>query len=147
MGMNLIGFILTGPLQLDETKAEQAKQRVATFNKVLAALAADVANDTLTDERAAAHCAEAPWVEDYAWAELYDVYEYDYKVRATLVDDLFELWNKGARDAMSREHPDSPGRIIVAAGDSSWGDEPEGFAYQTLKNAEFAGLFDLFDIR
>lgn len=63
-----------------------------------------------------------------------------------VIDDLIEVWGGPMGDSISRIVPGAFNTVAVCAGESSHGDEPEGFTYQTLKRAEFLGLFELLDI-
>ena len=57
------------------------------------------------------------------------------------VREFVDFWNDGcARDLACRPDPEHPGRKVVVAGELSWGDEPDGFGYQTLKRAFGLGI-------
>ena len=60
------------------------------------------------------------------------------EINKTLVQ-LVDLWNAKdyARDLNARVWKN---RRILVAGEMSWGDEPEGKAYQILKRARAMGL-------
>ena len=50
-------------------------------------------------------------------------------------------WNGGCfRDMAFRIDPDRAGRKVVVAGELSWGDEPDGRGYRTLKKAFGLGI-------
>jgi hypothetical protein len=60
---------------------------------------------------------------------------------AKAVKDFAAAWNEGRfRDLAFRTDPDKPDRKVAVAGELSWGDEPEGLGYQTLKKAFGLGI-------
>ena len=63
-------------------------------------------------------------------------------VPSKVLDEFLNLWNGGEyRDASDRL-VELGGKTykIVFAGDMSWGDEPEGGAYEAIKHAYFFGF-------
>jgi hypothetical protein len=157
MGADLIGYLAKGPRTLDSALKDTAKARVAEVAVLVAELeakleAADVDYPTDSDDSPA----ELRW-DPRLPAPLYDDLElaWDMLIRAVygrlepldIVDDLFHVWEHGARDSHSRPDPDDPEQRLMFAGELSWGDTPEGFGYKTLDAASALGLLDLFCIR
>ena len=69
------------------------------------------------------------------------------------VDEFIHFWDEPCgRDVSCRTFCTKPGGgqktlvKIVFAGDMSWGDEPEGYGYTTLKTSDMAGLHDIFKL-
>jgi hypothetical protein len=169
MGADLIGYIVVGPKDLDKSpekkqallaQAEKDKKLIDEISALLTEKGLDDAD--YEDQIAALSDEQRTYVEkinEYRESEgwfreeedvntLLDWAEESFTPEATegIIDDLFALWEGGARDAMSRELPGDPDRCILACGELSWGDEPSGFGYQTLKKAERAGILDTYDI-
>ena len=147
MGADLIGYFCVGPKRLDDTpeKRAAAVARILAFSRAAAAW-----NDADSDEsddatRAAAGPLLAAFDDpgDVAWA--CDVSEKD---AHNLIDDLFAVWGGAGRDVACRSLP--PGNVddrAVFAGAASWGDEPDGYGYTTLKRADQSGLLAVYGIR
>ena len=121
MGADLISYIVIVPKKLDESRKEAAVKQIER-------LLADPEFQTAQ-------------YEDHE--DLVSAFEGPAK---DLVDNLFEICTSGARDVNDRYVSNEDQRKILVAGELSWGDEPDGFGYQTLKWASIFGLFPLFDI-
>jgi hypothetical protein len=64
------------------------------------------------------------------------VFDAEPETLVQIVKEFVEAWNDGlGRDGSSRIDPRDRRRKVVVAGELSWGDEPEGTGYQTLKKA------------
>jgi hypothetical protein len=133
MGMDLIGFIVVAPKELDRTQIRKAlaggKRRIKAAQKKHGMKGP---HDVPTDP------------DQYDNDEDIDLLQLD--ARKSL-DDLFTLWKEGARDTMARDYPSKSKYIILVAGEGSWGDEPGGFGYQTLKAAYLLGYNEAFNFR
>ena len=59
-----------------------------------------------------------------------------------VLNEFLTLWNEsGNRDSASRTVMVGDQRFqIITAGDTTWGDEPEGLDYLTIKNARVLGI-------
>jgi len=80
-----------------------------------------------------------------------DLYDLRWAVKyqdkpSRLIDELFEVWHHGSYDTSDRLDPRDPKRKVWYAGDMTWGDEPSGFGFVTMKHADMAGLLDIFEI-
>ena len=145
MGMDLIGYMVKGPRNLDPVMREGAAALVKQKLDELQALLEKVGYGS---EEAVEYDFREVFAE-YPWA--YD--EEDLAALAesspeAIVNNLYELWVHGARDTSSRLDPDDKHSIIMFAGAGTWGDEPEGFGYQTLRDADrVPGLFSILNIR
>ena len=58
----------------------------------------------------------------------------------TAVDEFRGNWPPGFRDAAHVLDPDIPGKLIVFAGDRTWGDTPDGGGFQLLSRAGILGI-------
>ena len=65
----------------------------------------------------------------------------------SILDRFFEVWEFGARDLVVRSYPDNDDEVIVAAGELSWGDTPDGIGYQALDDIHRYDLLDVLKIR
>lgn len=154
MGADLIGYMGVGPAKLDKKLRDTAVR---------------CAENIVGQARYVLDIFEPAEGEAFNWAEmLVEFPELEQRVQATagytdeyentidriadlnpeeIVESLFLVWDGNARDATSRLDPDDKNKMIIFAGDRSWGDEPDGFGYRTLMDAEALGLADLFGIR
>lgn len=64
-----------------------------------------------------------------------------------VIDALLHWWANGARDSCFRHDPDDPSHTLAFAGEMTWGDEPQGFGYQTVRAASQLDILRHFDIR
>jgi hypothetical protein len=64
-----------------------------------------------------------------------------------VVENLYQVWNEGARDVTWREVPGNPEMIGFVAGDTSWGDDPAGFGYEILQEGNLTGIFPVLGIQ
>lgn len=151
MGDSFIAYLVFGPWQLSKAKIKRTKAKAAVMRladmvvewKRLIDLAEKCENSALRaeiDEKITRldtfgfeKFEDVEWAADYA--ECPDL----------LVDALFEVW-VGCEDSIDRGDPRDNKRKVLCAGDSTWGDEPDGKTYQTLKRADQAGLFVIYGI-
>lgn len=64
-----------------------------------------------------------------------------------VIDDLMHWWAHGARDSCFRHDPDDPSQTFAFAGEMTWGDEPQGFGYLTVRAASQLDILRHFGIR
>lgn len=170
MGADLIGYIVVGPAELDKSKekkqalmeqAEKDKKLIDEISKLLTEKGLDDAD--YDAQIAALSDKQRTYVEGLnerregdSWFReeedvnnLLDWAEEAFTPEAveSIIEDLFAVWDNGARDSMSRSLPGDPTQRILACGELSWGDEPDGWGYQTLKKADRAGILDAYGIR
>jgi len=142
MGADLIGCLVKGPRELDRDRFELA----------LGVAANVVGQATIAYELELAD--EPVEREDFdALDNTFIDLEYDLeRIRGLDPEDLLKalvsVWEEhDARDLATRFDPDDDDQQIVFAGEMSWGDDPEGFAYQTIRDADKLGMLDVFGIR
>ncbi len=65
------------------------------------------------------------------------------------INDLIKIWNEGSgcRDMTWRDVPGKKNLKGVVCGELTWGDEPEGWGYQTMKKAQQLGILEVFGIQ
>lgn len=140
MGADLVTYFCYGPrkLKTDETTlAEARKKAQATI------AAARQAFDTGNWEDAGLSHLDSGADE----CELRDILDTNVD---SAIENLIAIWNKAhARDVSWRFVPEQGDNDLIGlvAGGMSWGDEPEGLGYQTLKVAHLLGLFPVFGIQ
>jgi hypothetical protein len=131
MGADLLTIIVTGPTKLKRSKALEARLLKR-------------ANATIEAAKRARKDPKFLWLnneflQDFDESEINDIADTD--ANQTLAD-LYNVWDGAARDAACRviKQEGKPLRIVVA-GDMSWGDEPDGYGYTTLRDAARLGFF------
>lgn len=166
MGADLICFITKGPLKLDSRKKTKA---VAQIKRVVQLLV-EVRKIYKSSENSEAAEHEIQKLDLTPLCHVWKDNQAKRSIRITigdqsmlddlwylvelkperLVEELFAVWHGSStirvRDGSSRPDPDDPKRQIVIAGELSWGDEPDGLGYQTLKAAFESGIADIFGI-
>jgi hypothetical protein len=142
MGADLIGFLVKGPRELDRDRFELARGIAANVvGQATIAYELELADEPVEREDFDAL--------DNTFIDL----EYDLeRIRGLDPEDLLKalvsVWEEhDARDLVTRTDPDDEDQRIVFAGEMSWGDDPEGFAYQTIRDADKLGMLDVFGIR
>jgi hypothetical protein len=149
MGADLITFILIGPKKLEPLPSHRESVVRRVMDKRKAALEgacrglAEARGLSPEQLRQTADFEDA--LEDFlrneGGGEECLVHLTPEEVRKTL-DALVALWNDGsARDLDWRLWKDGrKTRRLVVAGDMSYGDEPDGYAFQLFKKAQGMGL-------
>jgi hypothetical protein len=134
MGADMIGYVLVRPAKGAD---KIAKKQIAKIKTVLS-------NDKLTDKKKVDRLIKARVELDFSHNvdEMSDV-EFVETVKG-LVESV-DL-NVDGRDLMSR-YAKVRGREIeiLSAGDMSWGDEPDGYAYNLLKTYVQLGISDAWE--
>lgn len=140
MGADLIAYILVGPTKL--LPSDALKQSITIEASHLCAVAQEA--QTAVGEQLSPE--KEQLLQDL------DSYEIDYLASLDpqgALRDFLKLWNEGGyRDCETRcvERPGVPTERILVAGDMSWGDEPDGAAYQAIKAALALGITDALGV-
>lgn len=152
MGMDLIVHIVKGPIKLPSSKKAAAKELAQ--KAVHAAKAWLAYYETATDEE------KDTWEESAITTQLRTLVEVDdfdfdcclssiesvaYLDTDKWIDEFYDAWPDLGRDTAWRQYNN---QLVMAAGDSSWGDSPDGAGY-TLLSAMwcFKGLAELLGIK
>ncbi len=141
MGADQIGFLFKGPIKLDTTRTT-TQLAIERGKKVVEAIRWLTTHDELPD-----HLSESLAHVD---GDTIDEFVQDpgsVPDPERTVKDLIEWWHGTARDTCRRVDPDDTEHVIGFAGEMTWGDEPAGFGYQTMKAAALFNILDLFEIR
>lgn len=164
----MITYICFGPKKLDERKKPKCfKQAESVVALVKAAIGfeARISDEEMTEEEAERefrkldlsplkHLEVDSAAKSYitiqfsgggGWDDLAYLTQIDHK---KVVEDLFDLWNgqEAARDWAERSVPYDVLKKVVVAGDMSWGDEPEGWGFETLKQTDALGIHPIVGI-
>lgn len=147
MSSCLLTFICVGPVKLSKDKRLR-KKAVAQVRKYVAYVeAVDVArNDN-----------KEPPAPPRGFNKYNGDDSDDYRFMLGLdpekvVDELFQLWSGKdlPSDVNTRTYRPWSSAVthkILVAGDSSWGDAPDGEGYRICQQSSCFGLFDLYGIR
>jgi hypothetical protein len=145
MGASLIGYLVKGPHQLNTDEAT-IQLAIARAQSMLDQIAAWKRVET-DDEREAFAVQYNINHEDFDDHSSSQMASLTGKTAPELVKDFLEFWpGEDCRDACVRPDPDSPSKVIIFAGEMSWGDEPQGEAFEQLQRAELLGLYSVFEI-
>ena len=145
MGADLLTYIAIGPEKLDESE-ELRRRAVAEGTRRVTAVTAFLELENEADAaELTLHIPQALQFELDTIPLDVDDYETLAGVEvSSAMNDLFTMWNERSfRDVNTRWYND---KQILVAGDSSWGDEPEGGGYQTCKLSDLLGLFEVYGI-
>lgn len=170
MGADMIGFLVKGPHKLDDRNDELAVQTVLRAHQFYGAWA-DVMEaceeaGTTFDNSAEGKNLKRRFPREGVPSDMWFTVEgmdADYarslmlceaddenleeRVRQ-LVEKFKSFWRDGGyRDTVWRVDPDDSTRVLVFAGELSWGDEPSGAGYQLLKDADQYGILEVYGIR
>jgi hypothetical protein len=149
MGADLIGYIVVGPEKLKPTS-----RQLALAKRVAEDLLEMVSEAAESEDYAALETKYASSLKYAAYGDFPEDFTCVSGLKADqVIADLFEVWGGGGRDVMYRtlhfDHMKNKLRKpmrIVTAGELSWGDEPDGFGYVTLRNADRLGILSIFHI-
>lgn len=166
MGADLITYFCYGPKKLSEKKVpkavEQAKKVISLAKTILemndrreAGQMTDEAFDremAALDKRPIKHFSGGQGSKRSITLLVTEDTFYELRVVAKLdpekiVQDLVQVWNHGSRDSTWRPVPGHRNLVGHVSGELSWGDEPDGYGYQTLKKANLLGIFPIFGIQ
>lgn len=145
MGADQIGFLVIGPQKLDKSKIDEAVEEAVKIGLIV---------KNLIDEYDKENNEEAV---EKLWEELkatgidlcsdephdYEKFSYDSNKVKKEAEDFIDNWPMFGRDTAYRLYKD---KVIVYAGEMSWGDEPNGYGYEALKYACDCGWFEIFGI-
>lgn len=148
MGAELVGYLVVGPKSFTEQQVQKAIKIVAELKDIAAKI-----SDKL-DQGVSIH--KIPELEvllkqygiDFDDEETLREHFIDFlkdDEPGTIINRFLAFWmSPYSRDTHYRSYGGD--RIIIFAGDSSWGDEPSGYGYTALKEIDNLGLFRIFDI-
>lgn len=149
MGADLIGFLVKGPVTLEtDPNTMQRAIAIATASlPILRAYNEAFERSGLEDLPANTDFSATPHLDD-AILECNLPVELPEKTPEEIVAEFVQFWTlQDARDLTSRNDPDDPSQQLLFAGELSWGDAPEGYAYTQLQLGLLLGLWDVFGIR
>jgi hypothetical protein len=137
MGADLIAYIVTGPRKLKRNKTLEAKL-LKQANHIIGA-AQQSKEDPNFDWK------EDKFLKEFEAEDLDDIADLDADI---VLENLYEMWQGGRfRDTSSRVVKRNGKEFaIVVAGSESWGDEPDGMGYATLRDSIRLGFFKLLGI-
>ncbi|MEM1354984.1 MAG: hypothetical protein AAGH88_08885 [Planctomycetota bacterium] len=161
MGADLIGYFAKGPKNLDPNNypaaAAEAERRLVWLRKArpkVEAVSPAAVVDLLPD---------CPWLppEELKQAVVdidFDELRCEIERLVVMADDIIdltgeqavqrfvEMWPPLARDAAHIQDPDRPDKLIVFAGERSWGDTPDGLGFRTLSWAGLLGIAPILGV-
>jgi len=150
MGADFISYCVFGPKKLSTSKATLKKaEKVVREYAAVADELATLEEQIKSDDREVLDKADLrikellekhhiECVHDVTWACAYKDKPME------LVNELIDVWNNYSRDSSGRDVPGRPKQKVWFTGDMSWGDEPDGYGYITMKRADMAGLLNIF---
>jgi hypothetical protein len=142
MGADMIGYMIAGPAKIEDadliTKArDNARHVVKTLQDMLESdfdppTRKPLRGSTETLDDRVLRIVVGDTSVEHGYFSGFNLDEF--------VTEFVEFWNRpDSRDAAYRmvgEHK------VVFAGDRSWGDEPDGYGYRMLRDADTLGLTD-----
>ncbi len=146
MGSSMVGFLVAGPARLDSAKRAEAVELVKECAKICRIINQKIDEDEeLTTEEiqfVIDRGIDADWEESIQGDLCQNVPDED--EAETFVDSFIDFWHSPEeRDTTYRFYQ---GKTILFAGDSSWGDEPDGSGYTMLKRASLTGINKVFEV-
>ena len=155
MGADLIGYFAKGPRDLPQDKVPLAIAEVDRRLAWLRRAAPFVEKEDYSG--LVGLLADCPWIPGdqgpYNEAEIeteqlgYDIGDLlsaagniDDLTGAIWVKDFIDKWPLGCPDAAFIGDPDNPSKLMVFAGESTWGDAPGGEGYRLLAQADAFGI-------
>jgi hypothetical protein len=173
MGADLIGYFAKGPRKLDRSRADAATADLARRLDDLHAMRSlcdklDQASDSDDVQRLRRQLyhrvMDSPWnadddpeptpIEAVDWDMLSDsigdilhrLGDWVDLTAPEIVERFIKNWPPHYRDTASMPDPDHPRKVIVFAGERSWGDTPEGAGFTYLDRAATLGIAADFDV-
>lgn len=158
MGAETIGYLVVGPVNLDD-KVEAAVAHVVKESNVARALInliKHIPEENLDDDLVTNICGIS-----LVFMNLYEYYGdisdtidelesyiFSEEEAKKVVDDFVNFWQHGARarDTTYRLNPLDSNYLIVFSGEQTWGNEPDGYGYTKLKQMFTLGLDEVFGI-
>jgi hypothetical protein len=146
MGADMIGFLSKGPVKFTDAQKEAA---LAEGSRILSLvrewhdleLAENPDADAIKAFLEANPVLKRNFQSDIIFAERL----VDSNVNDVLAE-FIEVWENGARDVASRIDPDNENMQLWFAGGMSWGDEPDGYGYQSYQDALLLGMTEKLGI-
>ena len=136
MGADLIAYTVVGPPKLKPSKVLRKKALAHAGHVIAAAQQAEKDPDFDWDQDKFLKNFEPEMFSEIASLEA-----------ETVLNDLLSVWEGNARDSTSRVIAFGKKKLrVLTAGEMSWGDEPSGWGYQTLRDADRLGLLDVLGI-
>lgn len=143
MGADLIAYMLVGPKKITKSQVQKAVAPMLTWAKkhkdtAVCESCGKVQDPKNLDRNADGSlmledvdCEECGACELVAVTDKYP----DAAAARQVLDEAVAEWHSapGCRDSASRTNPDNPKEIIICSGELSWGDEPDGAGYSSLK--------------
>lgn len=142
MGADMIGYMVAGPRNIDESLIAKARDNaryvVGKLNDYLEARELDEnATQPLRGSTASLDDRVQRIITDNCamGADYFDGFNVE-----EFITEFVEFWDRpDSRDAVWRMVGDQK---VVFAGDMSWGDSPSGYGFTMLRDAEELGLTD-----
>lgn len=172
MGADLITFLPVGPAKLKASKKRQevavrrAKKIISELNELAALREAYEGEDDPKKRKAISLKASkigvaqkgvptsaaknffslklsstgSEFLDDNIWITSLDPEK--------VLEDFLHIWHHRShcRDCSSRLLPNDPKTQVMVVGEMSWGDEPDGWGFQTVKAAIALGYLEFFGI-
>ena len=143
MGADLIAYMLVGPKKITEGQIQKAVAPMLAWvkknkNTAVCENCGNIRDPKNLDRNADGtlaledvDCEECGACELVAVADRYP----DAAAIERALKEAIDEWHAapGYRDSASRTNPDNPKEIIICSGELSWGDEPNGAGYNSLK--------------
>ena len=142
MGAELVGYLVVGPERFTEQQVQEAIKIVAEL-KDIAAKISDKLDQGVELEVLLKQYGIDFDDEETLREHFIDLLKDDEP--GTIINRFLAFWmSPYSRDTHYRSYGGD--KVIIFAGDSSWGDEPSGYGYTALKEIDNLGLFRIFDI-
>ena len=139
MGADLIGYMVFGPIKVKKTEAELKAYFEANKKET-------EVTDGGSDATVLGLAPSPEWVEGHDEPETDDVLDLDDFIQES--NDFMDFWNEeNSRDCSFRVNPNDPEGKVGFAGDTTWGDSPEGVGYQAFDFVQKYELWDLFGLK
>ena len=161
MGADLIGYFAKGSKTLPEkamsAASAQAEQRLEWLRKARTTVEAEspaAVVDLLLDCPWLPPEEVKPAVVDIDFEELHCEIERMVVMADDVIDlsgeqavqRFVEMWPPLARDAAHIQDPDCPDKLIVFAGERSWGDTPDDLGFRTLSWTGLLGIAPILGV-
>ena len=145
MGADLISYIVVAPAKIPEEGKKKAAKKLLEIAREArrlktweCALCGDVLSEASLKN---GHC-------DDCGETVFDPRDIKTISDAkALINTWVNPWPPDYRDVSARGNPDNPKEVIICAGELSWGDEPQGRGFQTLKTILNSGVSNELGLR
>jgi len=136
MGAEQVGYIVKGPRKISESRIRAAVCACRRLRRKLLKLCAGI-DDSYTRTEVVAEKV----------GEYFDPEEIPENPESVIRDFVAWWHHIEGRDTCSRSDPDDSRQVLVYAGEMSWGDEPQGYGFQKLKQAFGWGFAEALGVR